>query len=67
MTQCNTVPDRPVTANTGMCRHCTYCNVQTGMGWNPVYYCELDPGRIKSVQPGEHCRAFIREPGSDDA
>ena len=65
MTQCNTVPDQPLTVNTGTCRHCTHCNVQTGMGWAPVFFCERD-GHATAVSDSDSCGQFEREPGSDD-
>lgn len=54
------------TISTGMCKHCTHCNVQTGIGWVPVYFCALDDSNLKSVEPNGGCGAYSREPGVDD-
>lgn len=53
------------TSQHGTCNHCTYCNVQTGMGWNPVFFCEKR-GYAQSVNAGDTCDDFEREPGVDD-
>ena len=66
MTQCNTVPGNAVTGMTAHCRYCTHCNVQTGMGWAPVFFCERD-GHATAVSDSDSCGKFEREPGSDDA
>lgn len=54
------------TLSTGMCRYCTHCNVQIGIAWNQVYFCQREPEAPRSVLPGDGCGAYVREPGSDD-
>lgn len=70
MTQQNTAEHnaakRDAAQRGAACRYCTHCNVQTGMGWNPVYFCERE-GHAASVLPEGYCGHFEREPGSDDA
>lgn len=66
MKQANAIPDHTGQARAGQCRHCTHCNVQTGMGWNPVFYCERE-GHAAAVNENDTCGHFEREPGSDDA
>lgn len=41
-------------------------DMQTGIDWSPVYYCEREPDAPRSVAPGDGCGAYVREPGSDD-
>lgn len=53
------------TVSNGTCKHCTKCNVQTGIGWNPVFFCERE-GHAASVGADDSCEFFEREPGSDD-
>ena len=54
-----------ITSQHGKCQYCTYCNVQTGMGWYPVFFCERE-GHAESVLPDHSCKHFEREPGVDD-
>ena len=54
------------TLSKGMCQHCTHCNVQVGIAWNRVYFCERDKDAVKPVGPADGCGAYVREPGADD-